>query len=149
MQEQSSGPSGSERPDDGDSRRDPLEELQGRIESAFEELRPKLRRALDELDARVDSAVSELRPRFDARVQDAKPRVDRFVAEMQPRMDDLIRKVQSKLEDIRTDLQSRAARGDQQQDFREGSTAGDAPPRDPGADPSPSDDRFSGGPAGT
>ena len=47
----------------GEGRRDPVKELQARLEAAIDEVRPKIRRALEELDARVDEAVAEVRPR--------------------------------------------------------------------------------------
>ncbi len=102
-------------------RRDPLEELQARIEAALEEIRPKVKRAFEELDSRVDAAVDDLRPKVEDKMREARPRMEQFVADIQPRMDELLRRMQVKLEDLRQDLESRARRG---ASTREPSSAG-------------------------
>jgi ElaB/YqjD/DUF883 family membrane-anchored ribosome-binding protein len=98
------------RPEVGTGRRDPVKELQARIEAAFDEVRPKIRRALEELDARVDEAVADIRPRARNAMDEVRPRVDQFVADVQPRLDSLLQRLQRKIEELRRDLDERAAR---------------------------------------
>lgn len=100
--------------EDGGERqkRDPLKDLEARIESAIEEVRPKVKRALEELDTRVDAAVKELRPRVDSAMEDVKPKVDRFVADIQPRLDAALERIQARIAEFRRDLEERAARGE-------------------------------------
>lgn len=95
-----------------DEKRDPLKELESRIERAIEEARPKVKRALEELDSRVDAAVNEIRPRVESAMEDVKPKVDRFVADIQPRLDAALQRIQSRIAELRRDLEERAARGD-------------------------------------
>lgn len=91
------------------SGRDPLRDLEARIDAAIEEVRPKVKRALEELDARVDSAVEEMRPRFESAMEDVRPRVDRFLADVQPRLDSALERIQAKISELRKDLEERAA----------------------------------------
>jgi ElaB/YqjD/DUF883 family membrane-anchored ribosome-binding protein len=104
------------------SKKDPLRELQSRVEAAIEDVRPKIRRALDELDQRVDEAVREVKPRAESAMRDVQPKVDQFVADVQPRLDSLLSRLQSRIEDLRKDLDTRASR-----------TGGKADPDAPGA----------------
>lgn len=97
-------------------RRDPLADLEARIDAAIEEVRPKFRKAFDELEARVDSAVKDLKPRVDEAMDDVRPRVDSFLADAQPRLDGLLQKIQSKIAELRKDLEDRAARSEAQRD---------------------------------
>lgn len=94
--------------------RDPLDELEARIDAALEEVRPKLRRAFEDVEARMSAASRDLRPRVDAAVKEVRrevgPRVDRFVADVQPRMDALLGRLQGKIDQIRSDLEERARR---------------------------------------
>ena len=95
---------------EGRTRRDPVKELQARIEAAIDDVRPKIRRALEELDARVDEAMAEIRPRARSALDEVRPRVDQFVADVQPRLDQLLLRLQRKIEELRRDLDERAAR---------------------------------------
>lgn len=95
---------------DPNQSRDPLRELQARVEAAIDEVRPKIRRALEELDTKVDQAVADIKPRAQAAVRDVQPKVDQFVADVQPRLDSLLEKLQSKIDEIRRDLDDRATR---------------------------------------
>ena len=47
-------------PNEPGGKRDPLAELQARVEAALDEVRPKIKRALEELDQKVDAAVADL-----------------------------------------------------------------------------------------
>ena len=94
--------------DGGQQKRDPLADLEARIDRAIDEVRPKVKRALEELDARVDSAVKELKPRMESAMEDVKPRVDRFVADIQPRLDAALERIQSRIAELRRDLEDRA-----------------------------------------
>jgi ElaB/YqjD/DUF883 family membrane-anchored ribosome-binding protein len=96
--------------DPGTSRRDPVKELQARIEAAIDDVRPKIRRALEELDARVDEAMADIKPRARSAMDEVRPRVDQFVADVQPRLDSLLQRLQRKIEELRRDLDERAAR---------------------------------------
>jgi ElaB/YqjD/DUF883 family membrane-anchored ribosome-binding protein len=93
-----------------EGRRDPVKELQARIEAAIDEVRPKIRRALEELDARVDEAVADIKPRARNALDEVRPKVDQFVADVQPRLDSLLQRLQRKIEELRRDLDERAAR---------------------------------------
>lgn len=93
-----------------ESRRDPLKDLEARIDAAVEEVRPKMKKVMEELDARVDSAVEELRPRFDSAMEDVRPRVDRFISEIQPRLDSALERIQAKITELRRDLEDRASK---------------------------------------
>ncbi|HEX2168575.1 MAG TPA: hypothetical protein VHG09_15170, partial [Longimicrobiales bacterium] len=90
--------------------RDPVKDLQTRLEAAIDEVRPKIRKALDELDARVDEAVADLRPRAQNAMNEVRPKVDQFVADVQPRLDSLLDRLQQRIEELRRDLDSRASR---------------------------------------
>lgn len=104
----------SESQDERNTRRDPLADLEARIDAAIEEVRPKVRKAMEELDARVDAAVSELRPRVENAMDDVRPRVDRFLAEVQPRLDSALERIQARIAELRKDLEERAARREQE-----------------------------------
>lgn len=108
-------------------RRDPLAELEARVDAAIEEARPKVKRALEELDATVDAAVAEIRPRVEDAMEDVRPRVDRFLADAQPRLDSILKRVESRIGELRRDLEDRAARE------RQAESAGALPPQDPAA----------------
>lgn len=97
-------------PTRGDDKRDPLRELQAKVESALDDVRPKIRRALEELESRVDEALNDIRPRAQAAVREVQPRVDQFVADVQPRLDGLLERLQQRIEELRRDLDARAAR---------------------------------------
>ena len=136
----------------GGSRRDPVKDLQTRLEAAIDEVRPKIRKALDELDARVDEAVADIRPRAQNAMNEVRPKVDQFVADVQPRLDSLLDRLQQRIEELRKDLDTRASRtGRPAGEIGAGETAsaadtGTAPgysadagtdvPRGPGADES-------------
>lgn len=94
----------------GDNRRDPVKDLQARLEAAIDEVRPKIRKALDELDARVDEAMVDIRPRAQNAMNEVRPRVDQFVADVQPRLDSLLDRLQQRIEELRKDLDTRASR---------------------------------------
>jgi hypothetical protein len=121
-------------------RRDPLGDLEARIDAAIEEVRPKLRKAFDELEARVDSAVKDLKPRVDEAMDDVRPRVDSFLADAQPRLDGLLQTIQSKIAELRKDLEDRAARSEGKRDVTAlprtpetgGDVEGDRPDTGPG-----------------
>jgi DNA anti-recombination protein RmuC len=106
-----------------ESRRDPVKELQARLEAAIDEVRPKIRRALDELDARMDEAVADIRPKAQNAMQEVRPKVDQFVADMQPRLDTLLQRLQGRIEELRKDLDERATRS-----ARTDAPAGTLPP---------------------
>jgi chromosome segregation ATPase len=91
-------------------RRDPLKELQARLEAAIDEARPKIRKALEELDTRVDEAMADIRPKAQGAMDEVRPRVDQFVADVQPRLDSLLKRLQVRIDDLRRDLDERAAR---------------------------------------
>ena len=91
-------------------KRDPLADLEARIDRAIDEVRPKVKRALEELDSRVDAAVKDLRPRMESAMEDVRPRVDRFVADIQPRLDAALERIQSRIAELRRDLEDRARR---------------------------------------
>ena len=95
---------------DRGQKRDPLGDLEARIDRAIEEVRPKVKRALEELDSRVDAAVKELRPRVESAMDDVKPKVDRFVADIQPRLDAALERIQARIAELRRDLEERADR---------------------------------------
>jgi len=98
-------------PDDtGSSRRDPLAELQARVEAALDEVRPKIKRALEELDQKVDAAVAEIKPRAKNAMKEVQPKVDQFVADVQPRLDSLLQRLSARIDELRRDLDERAAR---------------------------------------
>jgi ElaB/YqjD/DUF883 family membrane-anchored ribosome-binding protein len=111
----------------GGDRRDPVKELQARLEAAIDEVRPKIRRALDELDTRVDAAMAEIRPKAQSAMEDVKPRVDQFVADVQPRLDSLLQRLQSRIDELRRDLDERATRTAQKASGT-GPPAGELPP---------------------
>jgi ABC-type transporter Mla subunit MlaD len=100
----------------GGGRRDPLRDLQSKVESAFDDVRPRIRKALEDLEARVDEALNDIRPRAQAAVREVQPKVDQFVADVQPRLDGLLERLQQRIDELRRDLESRASR-----------TAGSAP----------------------
>lgn len=89
--------------------RDPLADLEARVDAAIEEVRPKMKRALEELDARVDAAMREIRPRVESAVDDVRPRVERFIADIQPRLDSVLQRIEARIADLRKDLETRAA----------------------------------------
>jgi ElaB/YqjD/DUF883 family membrane-anchored ribosome-binding protein len=91
-------------------RRDPLAELEARIDAAIEEARPRVKRALEDLDARVDAAMTEIRPRVDNAMDEVRPRVDKFITDVQPRLDSVLRRVEAKIGEMRRDLEERARR---------------------------------------
>jgi len=126
-----------ERNQDKPPRRDPLGDLEARIDAAIEEVRPKFKKAFDELEARVDSAVKELKPRVDEAMDDVRPRVDSFIADAQPRLDGLLQTIQSKIAELRKDLEDRAARSEAKRDVtalpRTPEDEGDAAGNEPGA----------------
>ena len=95
-------------------RRDPLKDLEARIDAAVEEVRPKMKKVMEELDARVDSAVEELRPRFDSAMEDVRPRVDRFLADIQPRLDSALERIQAKIAELRKDLEDRTSKDEKE-----------------------------------
>lgn len=97
-------------PGSQDDRRDPIRELQVRLEAALDEVRPKIRRAMEELDAKVDAAMAEVRPRAESAMKEVRPRVDEFVSEVQPRLDTLLERLSRKIEELRKDLNERATR---------------------------------------
>ncbi len=92
------------------ARRDPLRDLQAKLEAALDEARPKIRKALAELDEKVEEAMQDLRPKAQAAVRDVQPKIDEFVADVQPRLDSLLKKLQEKIDEIRRDLNGRAAK---------------------------------------
>jgi chromosome segregation ATPase len=94
----------------GGGRRDPVKELQARLEAAIEDVRPKIRKALEELDTRVDEAMADIRPKAQSAMDEVRPRVDQFVAEVQPRLDSLLNRLQGRIEELRRELDERAAR---------------------------------------
>ena len=130
--------SGEQRP-----KRDPLADLEARIDRAIEEVRPKVKRAFEEMDSRVDAAVKELRPRMESAMEDVRPRIDRFVAELQPRLDAALERIQARIAELRRDLEERAARGDEAEGRtalpRTGETTGE-----PGSSTSPGDGEAGG-----
>lgn len=95
---------------DAGGRRDPMRDLQARVEAALDEVRPKIRKALEELDSKVDAAVDDIRPRAQNAMREVQPKVDQFVADIQPRLDSLLEKLQAKLNELRRDLDERATR---------------------------------------
>lgn len=104
-----------ENPNDrsGEARRDPLRDLQSRLEAAIEEARPRIRRVLDELDQKMDAAVAEIKPRAQSAMRDVQPKVDQFVADVQPRLDTLLERLAAKIDELRKDLSTRAAKHSQ------------------------------------
>lgn len=123
-------------------RRDPLRDLQARVEAAMDEVRPKIRKALEELDSKVDAAVDDLRPRAQNAMREVQPKVDQFVADIQPRLDSLLERLQAKLNELRRDLDTRATRagGGSSRGPTAGElgTGGDQPgPAEPGPDGNP------------
>lgn len=90
--------------------RDPVKDLQARLEAAIDEVRPKIKRALEELDAKVDEAVAEIRPKAQSAMDEVRPKVDQFVADVQPRLDTLLSRLQQKIDELRKDLDARASR---------------------------------------
>lgn len=94
----------------GGARRDPVKDLQARLEAAIDEVRPKIRKAFDELDAKVDEAVADIRPRAQNAMNEVRPKVDQFVADVQPRLDTLLDRLQQRIEELRRDLDTRASR---------------------------------------
>lgn len=93
-----------------DRSRDPMRDLQARVEAAVDDVRPKIRRALEELETRVEEAIAEIRPRAQSAMRDVQPKVDQFVADVQPRLDTLLERLQQKIEELRRDLNTRASR---------------------------------------
>jgi ElaB/YqjD/DUF883 family membrane-anchored ribosome-binding protein len=114
-------------PTGGTGQRDPVKDLQARLEAALDEVRPKIRKALEELDSRVDEAMAEIRPRAQNAVDEVKPRVDQFVSDVQPRLDSLLKRLQSRIEDLRRELDERAARTTARAGQHEGPVAGELP----------------------
>jgi ElaB/YqjD/DUF883 family membrane-anchored ribosome-binding protein len=104
------GAAGGPGPDQDAGRRDPVKELQARIEAAIDEVRPKIRKALEELDTRVDEAVADIRPKARNAMDEVRPKVDQFVADVQPRLDSLLNRLQQRIEELRRDLDERATR---------------------------------------
>lgn len=94
----------------GPQNRDPVKDLQARIEAAIDEVRPKIRKAMDELDARMDEAIADIRPRAESAMEEVRPKVDQFVADVQPRLDSLLERLQVKINELRKDLDDRATR---------------------------------------
>src|SRR5688572_1515375 len=94
-------------PNQGGSRRDPIEDLQARIDAALDEARPKIRKAFEELETRIDASLMDIQPKIDNARREVQPRIDQFMADLQPRLDTLLRKVQEKLESLRADLDAR------------------------------------------
>lgn len=89
------------------AKRDPLAELESRIDAAIEDARPKLKKALEELDARVDAAMKEVRPRVDSAMEDVRPRVDQLLSDAQPRLDSVLARIQLKIGELRDSLEAR------------------------------------------
>jgi ElaB/YqjD/DUF883 family membrane-anchored ribosome-binding protein len=121
MTNPSDGPTG------GTGQRDPVKDLQARLEAALDEVRPKIRKALEELDSRVDEAMAEIRPRAQNAMDEVKPRVDQFVSDVQPRLDSLLKRLQSRIEDLRRELDERAARTTARAGQHDGPVAGELP----------------------
>jgi ElaB/YqjD/DUF883 family membrane-anchored ribosome-binding protein len=113
--------------DSGDDarRRDPVKDLQARLEAAIDEVRPKIRKAMEELDSRVDEAMADVRPRAQQAMQEVRPKVDQFVADVQPRLDSLLHRLQNKIEELRKDLDERAAKTSEK---AESAASGQLPP---------------------
>ena len=118
---------------EGPGRRDPVKELQARIEAAIDDVRPKIKKALEELDARVDEAVADIRPRARNAMEEVRPKVDQFVADVQPRLDSLLLRLQRKIDELRRDLDARATRTKTPDEVK---LAGELPPV---GDPPPDD----------
>lgn len=104
----------------GGRRRDPLEEIAAKIDSALSELRPKLKTAIQELDQRVDAALGDVKSK-------ARPKVDELVTDLQPKLDSLINRVQSALDGLKKDLEGRADRAEARQGAAEEAAAGHWP----------------------
>jgi ElaB/YqjD/DUF883 family membrane-anchored ribosome-binding protein len=121
-------------PDRGSGRRDPVKELQARIEAAIDDVRPKIRRALEELDARVDEAVADIKPRARNAMDEVRPKLDQLVADVQPRLDSLLQRLQRKIEELRRDLDERAVRSKGGETFTPAGELPPARPPDEGAD---------------
>jgi ABC-type transporter Mla subunit MlaD len=111
----------------GGGRRDPVKELQARLEAAIDDVRPKIRRALEELDTRVDEAMADIRPRAQNAMDEVRPRVDQFVADVQPRLDSLLQRLQGRIEELRRELDERAARTAAKGDPEAQGVAGELP----------------------
>ncbi len=111
--------------EDARSRRDPLRELEAKLDAAVDELRPKVRRALDEMEARVDAAMKEVQPKVSEAMKDVRPKWDRFLTDVQPRMDRLLQRIQAKIDDLRREMEARAQRAEDR------SASGDEGPRPP------------------
>jgi len=94
----------------GSRRKDPVKDLQARLEAAIDDVRPKIRKVLDELDARMEEAARDIKPRAQNAMNDVKPKVDQFVADVQPKLDSLLERLQHKIEELRKDLDGRATR---------------------------------------
>ncbi|HSJ07755.1 MAG TPA: hypothetical protein VK936_13710 [Longimicrobiales bacterium] len=114
-------------PTGGTGQRDPVKDLQARLEAALDEVRPKIRKALEELDSRVDEAMKEIRPRAQNAVDEVKPRVDQFVSDVQPRLDSLLKRLQTRIEDLRRELDERAAKTTARAGQTDGPVAGELP----------------------
>jgi hypothetical protein len=123
-----------------DPQRDPLKELEARVDAAIEEVRPKVKRAMEELDARLDAAMADIRPKVDNAMEEVRPRVDKFLVDVQPRLDSILKRMESKIGELRRDLEDRAAREGPQ------APAGALPPADQPPDPGPEGSSESSGP---
>ncbi|HSJ13388.1 MAG TPA: hypothetical protein VK939_03175 [Longimicrobiales bacterium] len=91
-------------------RRDPLRDLQSRVEEAVDDVRPKIRRALEELETKVEEAIADIRPRAQSAMRDVQPKIDQFVTDVQPRLDSLLERLQQRIEELRRDLDARVSR---------------------------------------
>jgi hypothetical protein len=94
----------------GGGRRDPVKDLQARLEAAIDEVRPKIRKVLDDLDARMEEAAKDIKPRAQNAMNDVRPKVDQFVADVQPKLDSLLERLQTKIDELRKDLEARGTR---------------------------------------
>lgn len=137
--DETSGPTGG-----GEGRRDPVKDLQARLEAAMDEVRPKIRKALDELDARVDEAMADIRPRAQSAMDEVRPKVDQFVADVQPRLDSLLDRLQNRIEELRRDLDSRASRTGRPAGEIGAGEEGPNVNTSPGYEPGPADTEYKG-----
>jgi len=60
----------------GSRRKDPVKDLQARLEAAIDDVRPKIRKVLDELDARMEEAARDIKPRAQNAMNDVKPKIE-------------------------------------------------------------------------
>jgi hypothetical protein len=67
-------------PNQGGSRRDPIEDLQARIDAALDEARPKIRKAFEELETRIDASLMDIQPKIENARREVQPRLDQFIA---------------------------------------------------------------------